>query len=145
MVVVYYSKTYAIQIFFYYLMKEKGVSKNAILDYYVEERNKSPQEYWCKLFGKENFENWFADWTVHNAADMDYLTREEFNESAYDSYPSIARDKECSTGLCDPHPYVWEGTDEGTSGWERPPANLTTRGWSYNVWRLKVTKAASYK
>ena len=41
------------QTWFYYLVKEKGVATNDILDYYVEERGMSPQQYWFKLFGGE--------------------------------------------------------------------------------------------
>ena len=65
------------QTWFYYLVKEKGVATNDILDYYVEERGMSPQQYWFELFGAENLRTWFADWVAHTAADQDYLTREE--------------------------------------------------------------------
>ena len=146
----YYSKHYAMQILLYYLVEEKGVKANDLMDYYVEERGQSPQEYWYRLFGGDNMRAWFADWAAHNAADMDYLTREEFKVSL-DRYKHLAlpnRDKECNPPAdCGPHSYVWEGVDAGTGGLVRPPTaplDLTTRGWSYNVWRLNSTKANTY-
>ena len=48
---------------------------------------------------------------------------------------------------CDAHSFVWEGEDSGTDGMVRPPTapiDLTTRGWSYNVWRLNSTRANTY-
>lgn len=76
----YYSKHYAMEILLHYLVEEKGVRANDLLDYYVEERGQSPQEYWYQLLGGDNMRTWFADWAAHNAADMDYLTREEFRQ-----------------------------------------------------------------
>ena len=145
----YYSKHYAMQTWFYYLVKEKGVATNDILDYYVEERGVSPQQYWFELFGGENLRTWFADWVAHTAADQDYLTREEHKISFDYYHESISRDRECvpDPGQCQPHSYVWEGRDEGTDGLTRPPTaplDLTTRGWSYNVWRINSTKANTF-
>ena len=137
------------QTWFYYLVKKKGITTNDILDYYVEERGMSPQQYWFELFGGENLRSWFADWVASIAADMDYLTRKEFKHSL-DYYHYLVRiyNSECEPQwACDPHSYVWEGTDEGTGGMVRPPTaptDLTTRGWSYNVWRLSTTKASTY-
>ena len=58
------------------------------------------------------------------------------------------RDPECyPPAPCEPHSYVWEGVDQGTDGLTRPPTSpmdLTTRGWSYNVWRLNTTRASKY-
>ena len=146
----YYSKHYAMQILLHYLVEEKGVKSNDLLDYYVEERGQSPQEYWYRLLGGDNMRAYFADWAAHNAADMDYLTREEFKQTV-DYYNWLAlpnRDKECFPPAdCGPHSYVWEGTDAGTGGLVRPPKvplDLTTRGWSYNVWKLKSTRVNSY-
>ena len=48
---------------------------------------------------------------------------------------------------CDAHSFVWEREDFGTDGMVRPPTapiDLTTRGWSYNVWRLNSTRANTY-
>ena len=107
------------------------------------------QEYWYHLFGGDNLRNWFADWAAHNAADMDYLTRKEFKHSK-DYYNYLVRiyNSECEPqSACDPHSYVWEGVDTGTDGLTRPPTypiDLTTRGWSYNVWRLNSTRANTY-
>ena len=75
------------------------------------------------------------------------LTREEFEESRdYFHYLVSIYNSECvPQSACDPHSYVWEGEDEGTDGLTRPPTNLTTRGWSYNVWRINTTTANTYR
>merc|ERR1712110_119847 len=57
---------------------------------------------------------------------------------------------QCNTteGLCDFYAYVWEGVDTGTMGKKRPPTipkDLTTRGWSYDVWRINSTKQNLYE
>ena len=39
----WYSKHYAMQILLHYLVEEKAMSRNDLLDYYVEERGASPQ------------------------------------------------------------------------------------------------------
>ena len=146
----YYSKHYSMQTWFYYLVKKKGVDTNDILDYYVEDRGMSPQQYWFELFGGENLRSWFADWVAHIAADMDYLTREEFKVAKDRYLLFISRDRECvpNPKECEPHSYVWEGADAGTDGMTRPPTSpldLTTRGWSYNVWRINSTTANTYR
>ena len=137
------------QILLYYLMEEKGVKASDLLDYYLDKKDQSPQEYWYRLFGGDNMRAWFADWAAHNAADMDYLTRKEFKDSKkYYNYLVRIYNSECvPQSACDAHSYVWEGKDTGTGGMVRPPTaptDLTTRGWSYNVWRLSSTKANTY-
>ena len=116
------------------------------MDYFLEDRNASPQEYWYNLIGNDEFRNYFADFAIHNAADMDYLTREEFEISKNNYYRILQNEinTECANNVCDLHSYVWEAKDAGTNDWQRPPKDLTTRGWSYNVWRVNVTKAADY-
>ena len=43
----YYSKHYAMEILLHYLVEEKSVRSNDLLDYYVAERDASPQVYYC--------------------------------------------------------------------------------------------------
>ena len=94
------------QILMYYLVEEKGVKASDLMDYYVEERGQSPQEYWYRLLGGDNLRAWFADWAAHNAADMDYLTRKEF-KTTVDNYKLVSRpgrDRECDPPVdCGPH------------------------------------------
>ena len=61
----------------------KVLFKGFSLDYYTKETGLSPQEYWFKNLRKdgEDFRTMFAEWAAHNAADMDYLTREQFKQS----------------------------------------------------------------
>ena len=43
-------------------------------------------------------------------------------------------------------PAVWSGLDQGTGGqWVRPAAELTARGWAYNVFNITNTGAATYR
>ena len=78
---------------------------------------------------------------------MDYLTREEFEASKnhyYGHYNSRVNTEECAGATCEPHFYVWEGADNGTGGFIRPPSDLTPRGWSHNVWRVNSSFANNY-
>ena len=43
-------------------------------------------------------------------------------------------------------PAVWSGVDQGTGGqWVRPAAELTARGWAYNVFNITNTQEATYR
>ena len=43
-------------------------------------------------------------------------------------------------------PAVWSGLDQGTGGqWVRPAAELTARGWAYNVFNITNTQEATYR
>ena len=149
MVFTYYSKQYGIQILFYYLMKEKGVTRKQILDYYDQPpQTILPQEYYYNTFGGDNMRNWFADFAVHNAADMDYLSRAEFHTGVdYYNYLVQISSSECDTpdNYCEEHSYVWESVDTGTGGWVRPPPEMTTRGWSYNVFKIETTSSNRFR
>ena len=49
----WYSKHYAMQILLHYLVEEKGVRSNDLLDYYVAERDASPQVYYCIMISDQ--------------------------------------------------------------------------------------------
>ena len=41
---------------------------------------------------------------------------------------------------------MWSGVDQGTGGqWVRPAAELTARGWAYNVFNITNTQEATYR
>ena len=125
------------QIFLYYLVKEEGIQRNALLDYYAVYTDLSPQEYFYQTLGGSNLRNWFANWAGRTAGEMDYLTREQFAVS-YNHY---------TCGWCQDHinPFVFESFNTGTSGWFRPREDVTPRGWSYNVFKIKNTMANRYR
>ena len=129
------------------MISVKKVERGVLHDYYAAARNVTPQEYWYRELGGGNLRNMFADWIIHTTADMDYLSREEFEASKnhyYYHYNRLVNTEECAGSTCEPHFYVWEGADNGTGGLIRPPANLTPRGWSHNVWRVNSSFANNY-
>ena len=69
---------------------------------------------------------------------MDYLTRAQYERGLLEI--TLAGDWDYY------RPSVWSGDSEGTGGqWVRPPADLTARGWAYNVFNVTNTEAATYK
>ena len=129
-------------------MKEKGVSRKQILAYYDQPpQTILPQEYYYNTFGGDNMRSWFADFAVHNAADMDYLSRAEFHTGVdYFYYLTQIYSSECDPpSNCEVHSYVWESVDTGTGGWVRPPPEMTTRGWSYNVFKIETTSRRQFR
>ena len=80
----------------------------------------------------------FADWAAHNSAEMDYLSREQYERGLLEI--TLAGDWDYF------RPSVWEATDQGTDGqWVRPIEELTARGWAYNVFNITNTGAATYR
>ena len=143
----YKNKQYSLQILIYFLVSIKNIDMGVLHGYYSAVRDTSPQEYWYKELGGKNLRSMFADWVIHTSADMDYLTREEFEFSKrhyYGVYNDLVNKEQCAGATCEPHFYVWEGADNGTGGFLRPPTNLTPRGWSHNVWRVSSTFANNY-
>ena len=129
------------------MIQIKKVDQEVLHGYYTDMRDVSPQEYWYKKLGGENLRSMFADWVIHTTADIDYISREEFEQSRnkyYGVYNDLVNKEDCAGETCEPHIYVWEGADNGTGGLLRPPADLTPRGWSHNIWRVNSTFANNY-
>ena len=100
--------------------------------------NETPQEYYFRSLGGPNLRKWFADWAGQVAAKMDFLTRDQFQVTVDNCYNHhCVRNKLWQ-------PYVWKSTDSGTQGWVRPKEDRTTRGWSFNVWRIINSRKANY-
>ena len=144
----YNNKPQAMQAFLYFLMKHKGKDAHLFSSYFYESREITPQEYYFNEFGTETLRTWFTDWAAHTAADVDYITRDEY-QSSIEHYQYLTNDlykDQCiPTTLCAVNAYVWEGTDSGTNGWIRPQAAFTTRGWSYNVFKINNSKKTIYR
>ena len=82
--------------------------------------------------------SYFADWAAHNSANMDYISREQYEKGLLEL--SWSGDMDFF------RPSVWEATDKGTEGqWVRPREELTTRGWAYNVFNITNTADATYR
>ena len=135
----YTSQQYSRHILLHFFVKEKNVKRNDIMQYYFTKSAQmvSPQKYLFQtLLGEENMRNWFSEWAVRTAARIDYVSRDLYRTSV--AHAGNIK----STPYW--HPYVWEAQDSGTNGWIRPHPMATPRGWSYNVWRISVTKNAKY-
>lgn len=130
-------RQYGMHTYLFYLTEFAGVAHDVITSGYYGEVVVSPQQYHYEQVGPDTLRGHFADWAAHNTAGFDYLTPEQVER---------ARIEVDHVG--DPanmHPYVAEYADTGTAGaWLRPPAELTARGWSYNVVRIDNTAAATY-
>merc|ERR1712181_25258 len=94
------------------------------------------EEYFVSRVGAEVFRSQFADWAGHNCANMDYLTREQYERGLLEV--TLAGDWSVF------RPSVWQAVDQGTDGWVSPPAELAVRGWAYNVWNITNSEAAVY-
>ena len=130
-------RQYGMHTYLFYLTEFAGVDRDVITEGFYGGVTVSPQRRHYDLVGADLLRSHFADWAAHNTADFDYLTPEQVQR---------ARDEVAVVG--DPNninPYVAQYTDAGTAGaWERPPADLTARGWAYNVVRVDNTQAATY-
>merc|ERR1712098_972598 len=79
----------------------------------------------------------FADWAAHNSAGLDYLTPEQVQRALKEI--DYAGDWDYF------RPSVWQSVNTGTEGeWFRPPADLTARGWAYNVFNITNSLTATY-
>ena len=113
----------------YYLMNEQGVSKQDILRFYEKPRTKiaqRPELFWFKQFGADTFRSWFSDFAAHHSADIDFVSREDFNFSKTEYFNSFRP----SNGLYKYNPSVWENTSQGWLDGQE------IRGWGYHVWRI---------
>ena len=91
----YGGRQYAMATLLYYLTNVEGVDSSLITKGFYDNTDLSPQEYLYTTVGKEDELNssmittvhcpgstqmrrFFANWAAHNCADMDYLTREQW-------------------------------------------------------------------
>merc|ERR1711962_1612326 len=119
-----------------YLTEVAGIDKDIVTAGVYANTELSPQEYIKSRVGSTVFQRYFADWAGHNCANMDYLTREQYERGLLEI--SLAGDWSVF------RPSVWEGVNQGTNGWVSPPEQLAVRGWAYNVWNVTNSEDAVY-
>lgn len=130
-------RQYGLHTLLWYLTSVKGVNRDILTSGFYANTDLSPQEYFYSNIGASLFRSHFADWAAHNTAEMDYLTRAQYERGLLEI--TLAGDWDYY------RPSVWSGDSEGTGGqWVRPPADLTARGWAYNVFNVTNTEAATY-
>ena len=126
----------------YFLTEVENVPRAYITDGFYAGTNKSPQEYIHNRIGGSQFRKFFSNWCAHNAAFYDYITREQYRLSLWELDPSVDipnRDDD------DINPYVQTFVDAGTNGvFIEPSQNLKPMGWAYNVYRITVSRDATY-
>merc|ERR1711962_1257622 len=61
-----------------YLTEVAGIDKDIVTAGFYANTELSPQEYIKSRVGSTVFQRYFADWAGHNCANMDYLTREQY-------------------------------------------------------------------
>ncbi len=128
---------YGLNTFLAYLTEVAKVPRSIIVQGFYAKTSLKPQAYLSSQIGAEAFREHFADWAAHNAASFDYLTRAQWIHSLghLKSYGDPA----------DIHPYVRTFYDEGTDGqWIAPQATLMTQGWSYHLYQIINSSAATY-
>jgi len=131
-------RQYGMHTYLTYLTEEADVERNILTDGFYADTTLTPQEYFFRNVGAEKMRGIFADWAAHNTGGMDYLTKEQV-ERAYLEI-TLAGDWDYY------RPYVWSSVNEGTAGdWFSPPADLTARGWAYNVFNINNTETATYQ
>ena len=130
-------RQYGMHTFLNYLTEVCGVARVHLNSGWSAATNLSPQQYLFEKAGNDIMRNCFANWAAENTADMQYLTRAQYERSLLDI---------THYGTWDLYrPYVWEAVDTGTQGaWVGPPEELRPRGWAYNAMRVNNTMAATY-
>lgn len=127
---------YGMNLLLYYLTEIGKVSRDIMANGFYANTTELPQQYLYNQIGGAKMCDLYADWAVHTAADFDYLTpatvKRLKKEFATYGTPS------------DVHSIVKTYDNSGTGGlWYRPSDDYVTRGWGYNVYKIKNRSAAS--
>ena len=128
-------RQYGMHTYLYYLTEVVGVAPNVLVDGFYDAASGLPQEYHFTHI--ENLRSHFADWAAHNTADMDYISR--------DQWELAVAELGNSGDANDVHPFVASYVNTGTEGvWVGPESALAPRGWAYNVFQITNAAAATY-
>jgi len=130
-------RQYGMHTYLRFLTEFMGVDRSILTDGFYAATDMSPQEYIYTLVGPETMRSHFADWAAHNSAGLDYLTPEQVQRALKEI--DYAGDWDYF------RPSVWQSVNTGTEGeWFRPPADLTARGWAYNVFNITNSLTTTY-
>lgn len=129
-------RQYGLNTWLHYLTTTGGAPQSVLMDGYNAGTTLLPQEY---LVSRVNgLDAIFADWAAHNTAEMDYLTRSQW-QRALEEIDAVG-------DAADRNEYVHQLVNDGTGGaYFEPSAALAPRGWSYNVIRVTSTSPASWQ
>merc|ERR1712106_935353 len=130
-------RQYGMHTYLMFLTEVAGVERNILTDGFYAQTDLSPQEYFYAKVGAQKMRGIFADWAAHNTGGLDYLTKEQVERGYLEI--TLAGDWDYY------RPYVWSSVDEGTgSDWFTPTADLSPRGWAYNVININNTQTTTY-
>lgn len=128
---------YGMNIFLNYLTDVRKVSKALLAGGFFKKISQLPQEYLYNQLGASKFRDLYADFAAHNV-------------SGYPGFPAgteerAARELKRYGDSLDVHPVVQTFVNAGTGGnWYRPSKDFVTRGWGYNVYKIKNSADGSY-
>ena len=128
---------YGMNIFLNYLTDVRKVPRVMMAGSFYDKIAIMPQEYLYNQLGGEKFAGLYADFAAHNV-------------SGYPGFPAgteerAARELKQFGDSLDIHPIVKEFDNCGTNGqWIRPGRDFVTRGWGYNVYKIKNASGGSY-
>jgi len=130
-------RQYGMHTYLRFLTDVMGVDRSILTDGFYAATDMSPQEYIFTLVGPDTMRSHFVDWAAHNSAGLDYLTPEQVQRAMLEI--DLAGDWDYF------RPSVWQSVNQGTEGqWFRPPADLTARGWAYNVFNITNSLTTTY-
>ena len=74
-------RQYGMHTLLVYLTDVVKIDRSIITDGFYASTDNSPQEYLCNKVGPLEFRTMFADWAAHNTANMDYISREQWERA----------------------------------------------------------------
>lgn len=128
-------RQYGLNTWLHYLTTIGGAPVSVLVDGFNAGTSLLPQQY---LFNQvPGLAATFADWAAHTTAEMDYLTRPQWQRAM--------QELQTAGDASDRNDLVLHLTNEGTGGtYFEPPPGLAPRGWGYNVIRVTSTEAATW-
>jgi hypothetical protein len=128
---------YGMNILLNYLTDVRKVPKKFMAASFFEKIEVMPQEYLYYQLGEGKFADLYADFAAHNV-------------SGFPGFPAGTEERASKElkkygDSLDIHPFVKTFDNCGTGGtWIRPSQDFVTRGWGYNVYKIKNSSVGSY-
>ncbi len=129
-------RQYALNIFMYYMYKEKNVPIKIFTDGYYAHTNLLPQQYIASKIGIQNFRNYFIEFATMLHNNYDFIPGNQLS-GALNNFNTYADPN-------DIHEYVLQLNNVGTNGWYRPGLNDVTTGWSSNCYKISNNQNRNY-
>lgn len=128
---------YGMNIFLNYLTDVRKVPKELMAESFFRNISELPQEYLYNQLGGYKFADLYADFAAHNV-------------SGYPGFPPGTEERASKElkkygDSLDIHAIVQTFENCGSSGqWIRPSQDFVTRGWGYNIYKIKNSSACRY-